>query len=169
MRKLTNFERLMVLMTASQGQKDGYWVDNNLVAKLVADGDEWALSWKYSWFEEEAHPHDAIVEETVNIFEMMQHAKRSAEQLGQPELFSALRLEGFDGNNDHHYHIAKVLVDKLNRFADLPKASANSHSIASLGRYRSMLKRYEPIRKQLLSGAEYNLMDADQLKTLAGD
>ncbi|GAA0302458.1 YfbU family protein [Rhodovulum strictum] len=167
MRKLSNFERLMILVTASQGRKDP-WVDVDLVAELVARGDEWALNWEYEWLDEEYHPKQPIVDETVKIFEMMQHARRSAEELGKPELFAALGFEGFDLNNDDHYGVAKVLVEKLNRFTDLPNASANSHSVASLPRYRQLLERYEPIRRTLLAGSNYGLMSEDQLKELAG-
>jgi len=168
MRKLSSFERLMVLLTASQNEKN-HWVDVELVAELVAFGDEWALNWQYEWFDKEDHPKDPIVTETVEIFEMMRHAKRSADAVEKPELFKALRFEGFDGNNDEHYHIAKVLVEKLHRFTDLPNASENSHSLGSIGWYRSVLERYKPMREELLAGTSYKLMNEDQLKTLAGD
>ncbi|WP_243695821.1 YfbU family protein [Rhodovulum marinum] len=158
----------MVLLTASQ-KKEGYWVDIDLVAELVAYGDEWALSWKYQWFDEEDHPKDPIVSETVKIFEMMRHAKNSAEELGKPELFNDLYFDGFDGNNDEHHGIAQVLVNKLDRFTDIPNAASNSHSAGSLPRYRAMLKRYAPIKEELLAGAQYKLMSEEQLKILAGE
>lgn len=167
MKKLSNYERLMVLLAASSA-KENYWVDVDLVAELVAYNDEWALNWEYDWFDSEPHPKDAVVDETVRIFEMLRHAQRSADHLGQPKLFQDLRFEGFDGNNDTHHHIAKVLVEKLKRFTDLPNASENSHSAGSIGRLRDMLARYEPIRQELLSGAQYNLMSASQLSELTG-
>lgn len=166
MRKLSNYERLMVLIAASK-EKENYWVDVDLVADLVAYNNEWALNWEYDWFDPEPHPKDSVVEETVSIFKMLLHAKRSADHLGQPALFERLQFEGFDGNNDEHYWVAQVLVEKLKRFDDVPKASHNSHSAGSIQRMRDMLVRYEPIRQELLADSQYNLMSADQLSQLA--
>jgi uncharacterized protein len=69
-----------------------------------------------------------------------------------------LEFQGFDGNNDSHFHIASYIVDDLGRFDEYKGKELNSHSIGSLPKYRKMLPKY----KSTL-GIAGKTMTADQL------
>lgn len=59
---------------------------------------------------------------------------------------------GFDANNDSHYFFMKFLVEKSNLY-DEYKAVPNSHSIASLPKYKKMLAQY----KKAIANNNYQL------------
>ena len=166
MAQFSNAERLAILVTAScrPDLKDKF-VDVSKVAKLVASGDEWAIRWEYEFLEEEAHPLDPIVEETRNIFDMFLHL-----QLTDPNVLASAGLtaadiafSGFDGNNDQHYHIAKVLVDDLERYDNLPGATTNSHTKGSLPQYRNLLQKYLTVKQRQASYSPLSTAELSQI------
>ena len=167
MRDLNNFEKLSLVIAAQSAAKNnGYYVDPNLVAELVSYGNEWALTWEYDFLKKEPHSKDAIVDETVEILEMFQHLQSSEKELTGS--IKETRHDGFDGNNDDHYGIARVLTQDLKRFTDLAGAGLNSHSIGSLSTYQKMLKKYRPIADAKLKDAQYNLLSTAEINTVLG-
>jgi uncharacterized protein len=163
MRQLENFEKVSLILSAqAAGDFGDYYLDPKLVAELIYSGHEWALPWEYDFLHEEDHPLDAVVEETVAIYKMFQHLQRSEAEI-TGEIKDTVH-SGFDGNNDTHFGVARVLVDKLQRFEDLKGVNTNSHSSGTLGNYRRMLGRYLPLADTLLKDAQYKLLDIEQIK-----
>ncbi|MCL7465584.1 YfbU family protein [Phaeovulum sp. NW3] len=160
MSTFNNFERLTIALGADRALGKDYFVDAKLVGELVTSGNEWALHWEYDWLSKEPHVLDEVVDETVRIFEMFRHLQTSAEQSGHREVDTT--FEGFDFNNDKHAGVARVLVEKLDRFDGVKGATNNSHSIVSIDRYRRMLAVYEPILKAI-QGATYRTLNKDEI------
>jgi hypothetical protein len=67
----------------------------------------------------------------------------------------APRYEGFDGNNDKHYGVARFIIKHLEGFDEFESA-LNSHSRGTLPMYRRMLAAYKTISptSRYLSGAQ---------------
>lgn len=53
-----------------------------------------------------------------------------------------IEFEGFDGNNDSHYHFMMFIIEEGQLYAELKDAPMNSHSMATLGKYQRMLAVY---------------------------
>ena len=167
--KLSNAEKLAVLVTAScRSDLMNYFIDVKKVAMWVSHGNEWAIAWEYDWFESEAHPKDQIVSETKNILEMFQHIHRSAPAEVTSAGLSArdIVFEGFDGNNDEHYHIAGVMVDDLGRYSDVKGARNNSHSIGTLPRYLRTLTKYAAVVDRRPDSTRYDELSSAELKEI---
>ncbi|EEW26127.1 YfbU family protein [Rhodobacter ferrooxidans] len=170
MRKFNNFERLSILVAASASPdlKEKF-VDVEMVAKWVSHGHEWALSYEYDYFDDEKHPLDSTVKETSAIFEMYRLLQQA-----DPAIYKALGLaanhvsfEGFDGNNDEHYHVASVLVEDLGSWSDVHGATNNSHSAGSIGKYRKMLVRYEEV-KSARTDSMRDPLTSEEVKSILG-
>jgi len=147
---LNNFQRLSILVAASADPAlEEKWVDVAMVSRWVAEGNEWALSWKYDFFETEEHPLTQAVEETRHIFDMYRQLQRvDVATLESVGLNSAkVVFPGFDGNNDEHYTIASVLVNDLKRYTDIKGATANSGTLTSVGRYKRMLEKFRALNR----------------------
>ncbi len=170
MRKLNNFEKLTILVAASVGAKpEDAAVDPLMVSKWVADGDEWALSWEYDYFDAEPHPSDDEVNETSDILMMYSHLQHLDASVLQEAGVTAQDLEfpGFDGNEDHHYHLAKVMIEDLGRFVTVAGGLNNSHGSVSIDEHREMLKRYRSVKKTIPEALRQAL-SADSLMKILG-
>ena len=75
--------------------------------------------------------------------------------------FARIKFEGFDGNNDPHYFYTKFMVEKENTYRELGDKPLNSHTMASIGKYRSML----PVFQRVTQANHHNL-NLDGLKEI---
>jgi uncharacterized protein YfbU (UPF0304 family) len=90
-----------------------------------------------------------ICREANDILTMFRYISNAIERL-TPEEKSNLDLnkilfDGFDANHDDHYYLAKFMIEKQSKYAELNNTVINSHSVASLIRYRKMLPVYKNI------------------------
>ncbi|MCK1493568.1 YfbU family protein [Bradyrhizobium sp. 180] len=93
----------------------------------------------FEWIYDETP--DAVGEEVQDIFTMYRALERAYEAGATPaaEAFHP-RFDGFDGNHDPHFGIASFLIDDLNLWSEQKDRPRNSHSMATIGTYREMLK-----------------------------
>lgn len=66
---------------------------------------------------------------------------------------SKLQFQGFDGNNDPHYHYAKFMIEKMHLWEEYNHVNLNSHSQAPMRKYRKMLA----ITNEQMTGDKYDL------------
>ncbi|WP_129791527.1 YfbU family protein [Sphingosinicella sp. CPCC 101087] len=165
---LTDGERLIVVMLADlmEAMKVKREIDPALVQRLVINRDDWALRLQYPGIFDSEAPSDAEVRETVDILAMWSFVEYSVGELDQPEQdeIKAMpwQFSGFDGNHDRHHGIAHTLIHDLDRFSEFKERSLNSHSQATLPRYRVILGRYN----EAMHGCGGEPFTADQLRTI---
>jgi uncharacterized protein YfbU (UPF0304 family) len=141
-------------------------IEPAVVKRLLSGNDEWALANIYSGLLGEEKPRsEAVIKETGAILDMFRGldyalGRLTAEEMAGLDL-DRFKFEGFDGNNDPHYHIAHTMIDDLGWF-DERKPLLNSHSRASLPRYRRMLSKYEAE----VDKAGISSLTLDQLKAI---
>lgn len=135
-------------------------IDPDFVADAIFGGHYWALDWKYSGLFHDHVDSREVVHEVVNILDMWSFLEEGYEALSASEAarvakeadpFGAhVKFTGFDGNNETEYmSIARVLVEKLDRFTRFKGRDMNSHC-PSIDGYARMLMVFEPIRKTLI-------------------
>jgi len=118
------------------------------VKTLVINNDGWALKRKYSGIFSSEATADETVTETTNILWMWGIIEHSIEQLtgteaDEAKAWSWRQFGGFDANNDDHYGVARTMIEKLDEFESLKGRPLNSHSQASLPRYRRMYEKFD--------------------------
>ncbi|MBW9113175.1 YfbU family protein [Rhizobium cauense] len=87
-------------------------------------------------------------QEVYDILDLFRAIEGSAMDLNKTTSDLHAKFEGFDGNNDDdHFGFAKFVRRDLGRWSELEKYPHNSHSSASLPRYRKMLQRWQSIGK----------------------
>jgi len=167
--RLTDGERLIAVMLAEvmEALKLNREVDPSLIKTLVCNGDDWAIKRKYSGIfpSEPDSPED--VTETTNILWMWDIIEHAIGQLKGAEAEEAKgwhwsSFGGFDGNHDPHYGIAQTMINELDEFQHFKGRGLNSHSQASLPRYRSMYAKFE----KYIHGGGGNPMTVDALRDL---
>lgn len=88
-------------------------------------------------------------DETHSIFQMFMNISNALLELKEEEKNSLniekLTFQGFDANNDKHYSYAHFMIDKLGRYEHYEEFKKNSHTTASIGIYRKMIKVYNQI------------------------
>ncbi len=148
--KLTDGERLLAVMLADlmEGLKIERELDPKLIKTLVCGGDEWAIKRKYSGIFDASPPSDEVVSETTNILWMWDIIENRVADLSGAEAEEAAgwkrtKFDGFDGNNDAHYGVAHTLINDLGDFSHFKDRNLNSHSQASLVRYRQMYAKFD--------------------------
>ncbi len=170
MRSLDNFEKLLVLMTASIGaDPQERALDLTKVSRWVASGDEWALSWEYDYFDDEKHPLDEQVNETSDILYMYWFLQNMApDVLEEAGLVVAdLEFPGFDGNDANHFHIAKVMIEDLKRHVEVTGGLNNSHGSVDIDWHRAMLNRFKKA-KGLKAGSVQSTLSAEDIRVIVG-
>jgi len=149
-------ERLIALMLCDMSkpqQKREF--DPELVTEIVGDGHLWALKQEYSWAFNRQMDDPAEVDEVYEILQMWDALEESFEALTPNERQrlakearlsdSKLRFEGFDGNHEKQYGIARFIVKKLGHLDDrFAKRTLNSH-MRSMDRYKRMLSAFRGI------------------------
>jgi uncharacterized protein len=161
--KLKKPERLMVWMLSEilKCQK-GY--DNQdkvkLIQEVIYGGHFWSLEWEMQDVLHNQTDTKEALSFVVDTMDMWGFIERAYANF-RPEEILKLESEvkfigkdpkfiGFDGNNESEYfHIARFLVEKLDRFQEFTGRSLNSHS-PTLERYRAMYSEFEPIRTKLI-------------------
>jgi uncharacterized protein len=100
-----------------------------------------------------------VCEETMAILHMYRVINNAIATLPPQEQAQIdsekIKFEGFDGNNDDHYHYMSFLVEEMDMWQEYAEASLNSHSSITINKYRKMLEVY-----QLLGGnrlQQYNV------------
>lgn len=169
--QMTNAERLLGIMLAEIMEEMNLHreIDPTFVKTALINHDEWSIPWKYGYFHDEEPASDDEVQETARILSMMSFIEYSVSALDpadQAEFAaeSALRFDGFDGNNDPHHGIAHTLVNELDRFTEFKDRAMNSHSRGSLMRYRRM----KPVYDHEFAGMAGDGLSAEQLRTIVG-
>ncbi|HMJ47872.1 MAG TPA: YfbU family protein [Ferruginibacter sp.] len=108
---------------------------------------------------------DEICTETHDILTMFRYIKNAKERLSAAELagldLPKIKFEGFDGNNDPHYHFAIFMIEKQKKYEEHDPNGLNSHSMTSMIKYRKML----PVYKEILDAMIYDF-SAPELQRL---
>jgi len=90
-----------------------------------------------------------ICEETTSILNMYRGINNSIARLTEDEKtkldLEKLKFEGFDANNDKHYHFMSFAVDKCDLYVEYKEKYYNSHDIQTIDKYRKMLKIYNSV------------------------
>lgn len=111
--------------------------------------------------DEEVTTHE-ICEETVNILSMYRSIENSFARLSEEDKveidLKPIKFEGFDANNDPHYYYAEFMIEKQGKWDEYANFGLNSHSPASIGKYRRMLAAMD----ERLGGV-HNDLDKDDL------
>lgn len=92
--------------------------------------------------EEEADSH--MQQETLDILGMFRALDRTKANGWVPSSPDRAKFEGFDGNNDDHYHYANYLLDHRGLFTE-SAPNKNSHSSGTIEIYRRMLRVWKPL------------------------
>ena len=137
---LHNQYRILARLAESNGE-DGQPYKN--FAKIVEAGYEGEYFRLTNIFNEEGVPRN-VSEEVKDILDMFLSLKRAAEKDGSIRK-EDIQFEGFDANNDPHFGISRFLIEDLDLWEEQAGPSGNSHSSATLPRYRAMLRVYKPI------------------------
>lgn len=100
---------------------------------------------------------EEVCEETVEMLNMFRTINNYVDTLTDEQKktlnLERIKFEGFDGNNDQHYHFLRFLVEKAGRYEEYKGTYINSHSSFSLGKYRKMLVVY----RQFIEANDYTL------------
>jgi uncharacterized protein YfbU (UPF0304 family) len=159
---LSKGEKLILLMLADVQKAlsvKAPAVDAELVQKAIYKNQTWAIDWEYSMMLGGKDDDPKHVKETADILSMYRVIKSSFDALSKPEQDSVrsrtghsasyLEFQGFDGNHDKHFGVARFMADDMeDAFAELKGKNLNSHSSATLPRYFRMLGAYNHVLGQ---------------------
>lgn len=164
---MSDGEKLIAFMLADimKSQKVEGEIDPDFVTTAIAGDDLWALKWKYGGLFETEGPSDDIVDETAKIMTMCRVVENSINQLSPDERDKISERErtvfvGFDGNEEPHFGVASMFVEKLDRFTEWADRSMNSHH-NTIEKYRSMKRVYDGLPR-----STRGLLDLDGIKAV---
>lgn len=90
-----------------------------------------------------------VCKETHDILTMFRYISNAVDRLTPAEKaaldLNRIKFDGFDANNDDHYHFATFMIEKQEKYTEHSGHDINSHSMASMIRYRKMLPVYKTI------------------------
>lgn len=170
--RLSDGEKLIASMLCEicKHHKIDGGIDPSFVEEVIYGGHYWGLEWKYGGIFDVQADNMETVHEVGDILDVWwfleqsyarlskkdkDYVEKEAEPFGKNVVF-----RGFDGNNEtEHLNIAQFLINKLDRFVDFKGRGLNSH-IPSIGRYRRMVRAFEPMRPHLGGG---NLLSAGHI------
>ncbi len=146
---LANQNRILAVLDANNSE------DYLLKAEIAENGYEGLYEKLFDNLSEGIS--EEVCEETHNILTMYRVINNFIATL-TPEQQQTLNLgriefEGFDANNDKHYFFMKFIVEKADMYDEYQNENLNSHSIASLRKYKRML----PVYNQALEANNYQL------------
>lgn len=163
--KLTNSEKLILIMLSEVYEKLGIsgqkGIDPKFVQEAIYTGNTWGFEWKYSGIFDSSEPAPPEVNEVVNYLDMWYFIEEAYEEL---DAIQKADLEqkaapfgknphflGFDGNNESEYmSTARFMMEQLDRFTKFKGRDLNTH-MPSVAGYRRMYETFEPIRRTLLN------------------
>ncbi|MBN8699570.1 MAG: YfbU family protein [Bacteroidetes bacterium] len=97
-----------------------------------------------------------VCTETHDILTMFRYISNAIDRLTAAEKaaldLNKIKFDGFDANNDDHYHFATFMIEKQEKYTEYSERDINSHSMASMIRYRRML----PVYKSILANHIYD-------------
>lgn len=147
-------------------------LDPGFISTAVCDGDIWAIDWAYPGLQLGV-PTPPEVSRVGDILEMWTRLEHSYAALDEPEKArvsaeigpGGIQFGGFDGNNETEaMHIARLLVNKLERWENFEGRNFNSH-YPSMDMHERLLGAFQPIWEKKLGGSVYDL-SADELITV---
>lgn len=167
--QISDGERLIISMLADllEANPADRQLDASLIRTLVCNKEDWALAWEYPAIFEGEPRDPQVVKETSDILWMwgiVEHwlGKLQGDQATEAASWHYTKFGGFDGNNDPHYGCAHTMIEKLGRYNNFKNRGLNSHSSASLPRYRRM---YATFMKYVEAG-QANPLSFDALKEI---
>jgi uncharacterized protein YfbU (UPF0304 family) len=90
-----------------------------------------------------------VCEEVLHILGMFRAINFACKKHGYTPKSGRAQFEGFDGNaSTGHFGLARFLRRKEWKWDELAASPDNSHNLASLDRYRSMLAKWEQISER---------------------
>ena len=161
--KLTNSEKLILVMLSEVYEKLGIagqtGIDPKFVQEAIYTGNTWGFEWKYSGIFDSSEPAPPEVNEVVNFLDMWDFIEEAYENFDAAQkadlekkadpLGKDPRFSGFDGNNECEYMgTARFMMEQLDRFTRFKGRDLNSH-MPSVAGYRRMYETFEPIRRTL--------------------
>lgn len=162
---------LMMLCDLFKNQNIKGDLDPSFIEAVIHGGHYWALKWEYDGLFHDHADTPKNVSEVVDILDMWEFIERAYKKLPKKDkeyvakelgpFGNHIEFPGFDGNNEsNHLHIARFLIEKMDRFTSFKEKtrSLNSHAPV-LDSYRKMLDAFLPMRVRLI-GVE---LSADQL------
>jgi hypothetical protein len=134
-------------------------IDSKFLQEALVGGHYWGIEWEYDGLFPTRVDRPEMVTEVVDILEMFDFIEAGYAELTRKEK-ERVKADagprgdnptflGFDGNNEsQHRHIARFLVDKMDRFSRFKGRELNSHC-PSIEGYRNMLAAFAPMRPTL--------------------
>ena len=111
-------------------------------------------------------PHEICREtnEILNMYRRIETAKAKLIDDEKRQLdLNKIKFEGFDANNNSHYHYAKYMIENLDKWQEHKEMYLNSHSEFPLMKYRKMLA----IQEKAFSENRYELNLEDLKEMIA--
>jgi uncharacterized protein len=144
-------------------------LDFEFISTAVSNNDIWALDWKYAGLRLEVET-PTNVRMVCDTLDMWENIEESFDKLGpddrtrvESESLGAPRFHGFDGNNETELmHIARLLVDDLDRWSGFKGRDFNSH-FPSIDANSRLLIAWRSIRDHKLKKARDYKLSADEL------
>jgi uncharacterized protein len=170
--QLSDGEKLILMMLCELYKHlniDGE-IDPDFVQQTIWQDHLWGFSWKYTGipFAKEETPRE--VRETLDVLDMWWFIEKSYEKLSPNDkkriekeadpFGSHVQFDGFDGNNEPHFGMARYLIDHLEKYEDFKGRSLNSH-FPSIERYKRMYRLFEPMRVSI--GMNQQMLSADDI------
>lgn len=125
--------------------------EHELNAQILEDGHAHLYDQVFSNLA--ANSSEKVGEETHQILTMFRVIDSNLKQFSPEELDQlgkhALSFDGFDANErEGHYSFARFIMNKMKLYSEHNPADINSHSMASLPRYRGMLAVYNGFKNK---------------------
>lgn len=163
---------LMMMVDLHRHLKIQNGTDHDFVSDVITGGHFWAPKWDMPGiFHDHADtPQDvSLVVDTLDMWSFLEagHNELSAKDKVRVEkeadpFGKFVKFSGFDGNYEAELiGIARFLIDRMGRFSGFKGRELNSHA-PTRGRYVTMVRTFEPMRKTLI-GTNLN---ADQIITI---
>jgi uncharacterized protein YfbU (UPF0304 family) len=168
--KLSDGEKLILLMLTDmyKNLKVKGEFDPEFISETIHSDNLWGFNWRFTGIPFERSKDPPEVSETVDYMDMWSFLEDSYKKLSpadkkrvekEAEPFGKhVEFHGFDGNNEPHYHVARYMVEHLERFPSFAKRDLNSHS-PSIDMYARMYRVFEPMR----AGLGLRLLNADEI------
>jgi uncharacterized protein YfbU (UPF0304 family) len=161
--RFSDGEKMLILMMADlykQLKLKDAEVNPEFLSQVIYGGHYWAPKWDMQGVFHDHIDDPEDVKHVVDVLDMWSfieeaYEKFSAEQKAQiaeevGPLGTHVAFHGFDGNNESsQMSIAGFLIDDMKRFSRFKGRDLNSHH-PTFGRYRQMIRLFEPMRATLI-------------------